>query len=233
MRALGMPTWAAYAARVASDSAELARLKERLTVHVTEFLRDPDVWEILRRDHMPELIRSAADSPGREFRAWSAGCSSGEEAYALGMLALEAAHSSGRGVKARILGSDVEESVLRKAREGCWPDSAMAAVPEEWKAAFLERGNGAWSAGADLKRTVSFRGSDLFSAPPPQGVHLLLCRNVMIYFSRGTQQRLLAAFHQALIPGGLLVTGKTETILGPVRERYRCRNAAARIFQKN
>ena len=232
LRAVGAKSWEAYAAILVSDADELGRLKDRLTVHVTEFLRDPDMWETLRRDILPPLIGAAADRPIRELRLWSAGCSSGEEPYSLAMLALAAAREQGRGVRVRVMASDLDAGVLEKARAGRYDAEALRLVPAEWRGEFFVPDGKLWAVGPELRKTVSFRVLDLFSSPPPPGLDLLLCRNVMIYFSRDLQQRLLRSFHQALRQGGIFVTGKTETILGPVRDCYHCLSAPARIFQR-
>ena len=105
-------------------------------------------------------------------------------------------------------------------------------VDPRWLDEFFVPDGRAWLAGAELKNAVAFRQMDLFSSPPPLGVDLLLCRNVMIYFSKDTQQRLMRSFHTALRPGGIFVTGKTETILGPARDRFRCLSAPERVFQR-
>jgi chemotaxis protein methyltransferase CheR len=231
-RAVGAGSWEAYAAALDSDADELGRLKERLTVHVTEFLRDPDVWQALDRLLLPQALAAAAARPLKELRIWSAGCSSGEEPYSLAMLALQSARTQGLGVRVRVLASDLDQGVLDKAREGRFTGAALRLVPLNLRDEFFIPDGRHWIAGEALRRTVAFRQLDLFSSPPPSGVDVLFCRNVMIYFSKDTQQRLLRSFHQALGTDGYFVTGKTETILGPVRDRFRCLSAAERIFQR-
>lgn len=232
VRAVGSPSWEHYAQMLEHDGVELERLKDRLTVNVTEFLRDPDVWDAIREEVLPSLLAAAADRPLRELRIWSAGCSTGEEPYSLAMLAIQAAKAQGRGVQVRVLASDLDPLVLEKARAGRYPEASFRLMPPELRQAWFEPDGVQWRANEVLRRTVSFRILDLFSTPLPPHLDLLLCRNVMIYFSRDLQQRLLRAFHQALRPGGIFVTGKTETVLGPARTSFRCVSARARIFQR-
>ncbi|MGH7441685.1 MAG: CheR family methyltransferase [bacterium] len=231
-KAHGAESWAAYTAVLASDPDELERLKERLTVHVTEFFRDSDLWQALEREVLPGLLEQAAARPSRVLRLWSAGCSTGEEAYSLALLALRGAARQGKGVVVRVLASDLDEGVLRTAEEGSFAEGALASLPEAWRTAWFIRDGQRWNIGPALRRAVAFRRMDLFSEPPPPQVDVLLCRNVMIYFSRDTQQRLLESFHHALRGEGVFVTGKTETILGPARVRFHCISAAARIFRR-
>jgi chemotaxis protein methyltransferase CheR len=232
LRAVGAESWDAYAGVLATDAQELDRLKDRLTVHVTEFLRDADVWEALRADILPQLMAAAAARPVKELRVWSAGCSSGEEPYSLAILGLLAAREQGLGVRVRVMASDLDPSVLARAEAGTYSAAALRLMPAAWTQEFFVPAGDQWTVGAQLRQAVSFRVLDLFSSPPPPHLDLLLCRNVMIYFSRDLQQRLLRSFHQALRQGGIFVTGKTETILGPVRDCYQCLSAPARIFQR-
>ena len=232
VRALGCQTWADYEAILGKDAGELERLKDRLTVNVTEFLRDSEVWTELSASVLPVLIEQAAKRPLRELRIWSAGCSSGEEPYSLAMLALEAVTASGKDVDVRVLASDLDPLVLERARQGRYPAAAVAALAPKLRETWFDRDGDGVRVKARLRETVSFRPLDLFSSPPPPHLDLLLCRNVMIYFSRELQQRLLRAFHQALRPGGIFVTGKTETVLGPARTVFQCVSARSRIFAK-
>jgi chemotaxis protein methyltransferase CheR len=233
VRATGSQDWQAYGELLKQDPQELEELRDRLTVNVTEYFRDTDFWAVLESDVLPALLEKAALSPRRELRIWSAGCSSGEEPYSLALLFLKAAQKQAKGVRIRILASDIDEGVLARAKEGRYPAEALRLVPEPLRRdAFAEDGPG-WRAAPWLRKAVAFRRLDLFSSPPPPGLDLVLCRNVMIYFSRDLQQRLLRAFHQALRPGGYFATGKTETVLGPARGGFQCTSARARIFQRN
>ncbi|HTB33627.1 MAG TPA: protein-glutamate O-methyltransferase CheR [bacterium] len=232
VRATGSEDWRSYGELLKRDPLELEKLRDRLTVNVTEFFRDSDFWDVLEAEVLPPLLEAAAQGSRRELRVWSAGCSSGEEPYSLALMFLKAAQKQAKGVRVRILASDIDEAVLARAKEGRYPAEALRLVPGAHRRdAFLE--DGAHSRVAPwLRKAVAFRRLDLFSSPPPPALDLVLCRNVMIYFSRDLQQRLLRAFHQALRPGGYFATGKTETVLGPARGGFQCTSARARIFQR-
>jgi chemotaxis protein methyltransferase CheR len=232
LRALGCTDWRSYGELLAHDGAELERLKDRLTVNVTEFLRDPDVWQEIEQLVLPRLLKAAAERPLRELRIWSAGCSSGEEPYSLAMLALAAAEAQGAGVSVRVLASDLDPVVLEKAKAGRYPLAAFNHVPVPMLKRWFVPGSDHCTVGPQLRQAVSFRIVDLFSTPPPPSLDLLLCRNVMIYFSRELQQKLLRSYHQALRPGGIFITGKTETVLGPARTVFNCLSARSRIFER-
>jgi chemotaxis protein methyltransferase CheR len=231
VRALGLQSWGDYSARL-NDPAELEKLRDRLTVNVTEFFRDADVWQELEQVLMPALAAQAAQRPGAELRIWSAGCSSGEEPYSLAILALEAAAQQRPKPAVRILASDLDELILAKAKEGRYPEQALAALSPQRRSENFVADGAAWSAQPRLRDCIVFRRHNLFADPPPPELDLVLCRNVMIYFSRDLQQKLLRGFHAALRPGGYFVTGKTETVLGPVRSLWKPISARARVFQK-
>ena len=224
--------WAAYGVLLRSDPAELERLRDRLTVNVTEFFRDPDFWQVLDRDVLPELVEAADGRPRRELRLWSAGCSSGEEPYTLALLALRAVRASGLPVRVHVMASDIDAVILAKARDGRYSAEAIRLLPTALRQDAFVPDGAQWKVSPAVRDAVAFRSLDLFSSPPPPDLDLVLCRNVMIYFSRDLQQRLLRAFHQALRPGGYFATGKTETVLGPVRGAFQCASATARIFQR-
>ena len=233
VRATGSADWQAYGELLRQDPLELERLRDRLTVNVTEFFRDADFWEALESEVLPQLLEAAAQGPRRELRVWSAGCSSGEEPYSLALMFLKAAQKQAKGVRVRILASDIDEAILARAQEGRYTLEALRLVPDALKRDAFTADGAHWKVAPWLRKAVAFRRLDLFSSPPPPGLDLVLCRNVMIYFSRDLQQRLLRAFHQALRPGGFFATGKTETVLGPARGGFQCSSARARIFQRN
>ena len=228
MRAVGSATYAEYSALLDKVAEEYPRLKDRITVNVTEFFRDQDVYDFLRTTLLPPLI-GQCKSEGRPLLAWSAGCSSGEEPYSLALLLSElGAGDCGFS----ILATDIDEACLARAAGGAYEVEALekggVALGGPWLK--LEGEQAVFSPA--IKKRLRFERHNLFADPPPSSVDLVLCRHVMIYFSRDLQQRLLESFHCALRGGGYLLPGKTETILGPARMLYTCISARARAFQR-
>lgn len=232
MRSLALAAWGDYAAFLDASPGEYEKLKDRLTVNVTEFFRDADVYEHLGAEVLPALMRGEGGRPPRELRVWSAGCSSGEEPYSLAILYGEASRRMEAPPPLRLMASDLDEAVLARAREGRYPKAAVARLPAGLREQYFAAEGDEVRAGEALRAAVVWRQHNLFADAPPSPLDMVLCRNVMIYFSRELQQRLLQAFHKALRPGGIFVTGKTETVLGPARQLFRCVSPRTRVFQK-
>lgn len=229
MRARGAETFGAYATLLDTDPVEFQVLVDTLTVNVTRFFRDAAAWEAVREQVVPRLLE--ADGP---VRVWSAGCASGEEPYSLAILLHEEAERSGRLdalSRVRIVGTDIDEPSLRAAHEAAYPDLSLEETPPDLRERWFSPGP-PYRLREEAKRLVAFRRHDLLSEPAAGGQSLIVCRNVIIYFSREIQERLFHDFFSALRPGGFLVLGKVETLLGPTRSLFQPVSVRARIFQR-
>ncbi|PLY10963.1 MAG: chemotaxis protein CheR [Desulfuromonas sp.] len=222
VRARGLNDARDYAELLGSDEAELDELLTTLTIHVSQFFRNPTAFGVIENE-LPALSRRCGS---RGMRIWSVGCSSGEEPYSVAILLSEL------GIKAgRLIASDISEAVLDKAAAGRYEAQRLVNIPEEMRQKYFTR-EGRWYIVENrLRSGVQFARHDILSDPYPQ-VDLILCRNVLIYFSRQEQERILGQFAQSLPPGGLLVLGKAETMLGPVREFFRAINHAERVYAR-
>ncbi|MDR5708874.1 MAG: protein-glutamate O-methyltransferase CheR [Armatimonadota bacterium] len=200
---MGLRSPEEFVSRARQDPALLADLVDRLTVHVSEFFRNPELFEVLQRRVLPELLAHF-----RELRVWSAGCSHGAEAYSVGILLLELDPSGGWSV----LGTDIDRRVLRQAEEGIYGEPDVRNVSPQRRARFFVREQDRWRVSPELRRRVRFRRHDLLSDPFGGPWHLILCRNVVIYFTEEAKQDLYRRFHQALAPCGYLFVGAAEQI---------------------
>ena len=231
MRARGVHTFADYARLLDADAAEYERLIDTLTVNVTKLFRNWEAYAAMASHVVPALWQ--ADTP--IIRVWSAGCSSGDEAYSIAVLFHR--HADGEGDAQRIdrvqiLGSDIDRGSLAAAERAEFTEGDFADTPAELRARYFSPAP-PFAPVADVRRLVRFEYRDLLSHRPPPGRHqLIVCRNVLIYFDRETQERLFQSFYNALAPGGFLVLGKVETLLGPIRSRFTTIDARERIFQR-
>ena len=229
MRARGVHRYGDYASLLTGDTDEYARLLAAVTINVSKFFRNAEVWDTLRAVVMPALFAL----PDREIRIWSAGAAGGEEAYSLAMLVLEYAESTGNVAAAerfRIVGTDIDSQILEIARRGEYPELAFAETAPETRERWFT-GPRAATVRDEVRTLVSFDKGDLLREAPPAAHHLILCRNVVIYFERGVQEELFARFADALAPGGFLLLGKVETLFGSAAPRFRVLANAERLFQ--
>lgn len=231
MKARECADFSAYATLLDADRAEYDRLIQTLTINVTKFFRNFEMWEVLRAEVIPRLLSQGGDDP---IRAWSAGCSSGEEAYSLAIAFHEVAREAGLQdalERLDILGTDIDPPSLAAAAAAVFPELSFTETPPDVRARWFT-GRAPARLRDDAKRSVRFEYADLISDPFPAARHLIVCRNVLIYFDRPAQERLFLDFHEALEPGGYLVLGRVETILGPARSLFRPVSTRERVYRK-
>jgi chemotaxis protein methyltransferase CheR len=233
MRACGVHTYTDYLAVLDRQPGEFDRLLDALTINVTKFFRNPETWDRLAADLLPELIRSRE---GR-VRAWSAGCASGEEPYTIVMLFALVLERLGRASwidRVRVDATDFDRASLETARAGRYPLKAFSEAPAEISRRFCTPVDAETvEVRPEFRALVDFRRHDLLRDPPVSpGYDLIFCRNVVIYFDRQTQEKLMTRFTDALAPDGVLVLGKVETIFGPARERLDLVDPRERIYRR-
>lgn len=224
VRATGAGSFAGYAALLDREPDEWLRLLDALTVNVTGFFRDDAVYRRLRADVLPAL---AAAHTG-VLRAWSAGCASGEEAWTVAMLL---ADTVGLG-RTSVLATDIDAASLARAAAAVYPEVLTRDIPDALRHTWWQ-GTESLRVTASLQAQVQFRAHNLLcETPPNDALHLITCRNVIIYFSRPAQEQLFTQFADALVPGGVLVLGKVEMLSGPARRRFEAIDVRERIYRR-
>lgn len=219
LRALQLNSFSAYCKVLEhDDGSELEHFVNALTTNLTSFFREPKHFEYLARTLLPALRNRPADQP---LRIWSAGCSTGEEPYSLAMTLEEA--QGGRD--ARILATDLDSSVIARARTGIYEATRVESIPEATLKQWFQRGTGENSGKVrvrpGIRDRVTFRQLNLMEPwPMRKPFDIIFCRNVVIYFDRDTQRRLFDRFADQLRPGGHLFVGHSET-LHKVSDRFR------------
>lgn len=229
MRARGQRTFAEYSALLDREPAEYDPLLDTLTINVTKFFRNLETWAAVEAHVLPQLFEGRGP-----VKVWSAGSASGEEAYTVSILLHEWAERHHRRAdldRFRIVGTDIDRRSLENARLGVYPDLSLTEMPEHLRERWFGPGP-PYRIRPEAQRNVSFTRRDLISERAEGGQHLIFCRNVVIYFDREIQERLFKDFYDALVPGGYLVMGKVETLVGPARSLFRSVNNRERIFQK-
>jgi len=225
---LNLPDYARYGEYIRKHPDEINQLLNTILINVTEFFRDPPAWEILRHEILPNLLKRI--KPGHSFRAWSAGCASGEEPYSIAILLAEHFGARIHDYDVKIYATDIDEDALNSARRGEYSLEAVRRVRPEWREKYFH-GKGLLRVSREIRRLVIFGRSNLGQDAPISHVNLLVCRNVLIYFDSDLQKHILTRLHYALEPGGILFLGKSESQLtnSPHFQRL---NSRWRIFQR-
>ncbi len=231
-RACGSENLRAYLKLVSRDSFERARLVKALTIHVSEFFRNPSTFRAIQADVLPALLTEKQRSGSRALRLWSVGCACGEEPYSLAILLCEAAKEIVGVFSTAIYGTDIDRECLRLAKEGVYPRNGLSHLPARWRTEYFREAGGRYAVSPAVRRLVFFREHDILNVPPFQRIDLLMFRNVLIYMTDALQERVLLALHGALNAGGFLVLGKVEGLPGAVRELFEPVDVAERIYRK-
>ena len=227
--AAGIGDSAAYLENLRRDDGEIDRLAKDLLISVTHFFRDANAFESLTDEVATALVRS--HPLDRPLRIWVPGSSSGEEAYSLAMLFLEAIASAKRRVKLQIFASDVDTVAVATARGGLYPESIENEVTPERLARFFTREPAGYRVVPELRGAVVFTIQDVLSDPPFSRLDLISCRNLLIYLRPDAQKRVLLLFHFALREGGVLFLGGAETV-GDLGDHFEPINKQQRIYRR-
>ncbi len=239
VRALRLAGLEEYLMFLKTHPEEIGPLQKALSIKVTGFFRNRSCFELLEERVVPDLVQRAA-MRGDALTVWSAGCATGEEAWSLA--ALFAAGTSAPGPPGRrgtggprvdILATDLDEAALAKAGQAVFPARAiLGAVPDGARAQFEMRDDGTAVPVPALRTMVRFERENLLDPPPRHDLDLVVCRNVLIYFSLEHQADILGRFAAALRDGGYLVLGRVERLFGPARAAFEATSARERVYQR-
>jgi two-component system CheB/CheR fusion protein len=207
-----LPNISSYLRYLRLNLKEGSLLFKELLIGVTQFFRDTDVWDQLKKDGIPSLL--AANPSGGTLRAWIPGCSTGEEAYTLAMIFREviAARESRAHYSLQIFATDLDGEAVQTARAGIYPQNISADVSEERLNQFFTQETGIYQVKREIRDMVIFAQQNVAMDPPFTKLDLLCCRNLLIYLESDLQRKIIPLFHHSLKPNGLLILGSAETI---------------------
>lgn len=198
-------TYDEYVSLLKTDKKIFEQFVNFLTINVSEFYRNADQWRLLDTKVIPEMIKKF----GKNLKIWSAACSTGDEPYSL-VMALSK-HIPLNQIK--ILATDIDKQVLEKARVGLYSEKSIANVPEEFKRKYFTKIGASYQISDEIKKRVEFKEHNLLRDPYPGNCNMIVCRNVVIYFTDDAKQDIYMKFNQALKQGGYLFIGSTEQIM--------------------
>jgi len=204
MQSLALSDYDRYLQILGEDRQQLNRFLDRITINVSEFFRNPDIFKVLEGQILPSLLRDKA-----RLKIWSAACSNGSEPYSVAMLLDE----QSKGKQHRIEATDLDLNILAAARLGRYDANSVKNVSPDRLSRFFSFDNNFFYLKEEIRRKVSFSQQDLITQPYGYDYDLILCRNVTIYFTAEIQDRMYRKFWQSLAPGGVLFIGATESIL--------------------
>lgn len=187
---------------LSTDPKGMEWFLDKLAINVSELFRNPEKWTELERDILPDLLKRSA-----KLKVWSAGCSIGAEAYSLA--AILAVRFPGAH---QVIGTDIDQAALRQAQQGKYAGLEARTVPEPYRSKAFTLLDGAMCANPELKKLCAFKTGNLLEGPVESGCDLIMCRNVVIYFTEEAKDGLYRRFFDALKPGGVLFVGSTERI---------------------
>jgi chemotaxis protein methyltransferase CheR len=217
-----------YSAFLTESAAEQEHLLRVLTIHVSHFFRNPSTFEKLSREILPELLK---ERPLGELRLLSVGCAGGEEPYSLALILREHFSRALETGRVRVRGIDVDQATLAVARDALYHRDRLAEVTPELLARWFTQEGDRFRLNQEIRSLVEFGHADLNAPELCEECDLILCRNVLIYFERGRQEAILNGFADALKSGGTLVLGKSETLFGTARRRFRTVCPVERIYR--
>ncbi|MBN1473482.1 MAG: PAS domain-containing protein [Syntrophaceae bacterium] len=203
---------ASYVRYLQENSQEIELLFKELLIGVTNFFRDESAWEHLRLKDIPELLKNR--DGGQPLRAWSAGCSTGEEAYSLAIIFKEALEQikPPKDFTLHIFATDLDRETIDKARQGFYPDNISADVSPGRLKQFFNKEDGGYRIKKEIRDMVTFATQNVIMDPPFTKLDILVCRNLLIYLTPELQKKLLRLFHYSLNAGGILFLGSSETV---------------------
>ncbi|NEA64353.1 CheR family methyltransferase [Streptomyces sp. SID12488] len=229
MTDVGNRSYPDYQDLLETDTEEFGVLFNTILINVTSFFRDPEAWTLLQHEVVPELLTTL--DPEQEIRVWSAGCSSGEEAYSMAMMFSEALGIEECLRRVKIYATDVDEEALREARSGLYTAKSLEPLSSEFREKYFEQNSAQFSFRPDLRRRVIFGRHDITRDAPISRLDLLVCRNTLMYFNVEAQTQIVDRFHFALRPSGFLFLGKAEMLLND-SERFEVVNMRQRVFRR-
>ena len=209
---VGLSNFDEYLLKVQKDSEEQSHLSKILTVTISRFYRDKEVFDTLESSIIPAIIKNKKGKD--EFKIWSIGCASGEEPYSLSMLWKEKFERIWSQINFSILATDINGNLLERAREGRYKRSSLKEVPEEVLRKFFKIKDGFYILDQSIRENVEFRRHDIIHEEPFSGMDIVFCRNLIFtYFSKKSQMDVLKKIARSLNEEGYFIIGKDESLL--------------------
>ena len=205
IRKHGCENYEAYLALLKKDKVLYDEFLSYITINVSEFFRNPNQWITLEKEILPRLLERKTS-----LKIWSAACSTGDEPYSLAMLLSRFMPLH----QIKILATDIDKEILAAAKRGEYVDKHIANIPKDLRSKYIKEQDGKYIIAPEIKNCITFKQHDLLKDPYPTNVDLIVCRNVLIYFTEEAKNSIYTRFSEALNKDGILFVGSTEQIIG-------------------
>lgn len=223
---------AEYCNLLRQSEQELDLLQKALTIHVSQFFRNPSMFDKLRHQVLPDIFSGSSTRQAGEMRIWCLGCAGGEEPYSLAILLREHFNAEMRTIRVAIQGTDIDAETIRTAKRGEYLEERIKEVPTDLRERYFRKEGQRFQLISELREMVTFSQGNITSTSDYLPAQLVLCRNTLIYFTRPDQEKILNGIADILAEGGILVLGKSETLVGDVRRRFSPVCPVERIYRK-
>ena len=222
-----------YIALLKKDPDELSKLKDALTINVTEFFRNPGTFNILEKSVIPQIITNKESDSTDVIKVWSAGCSSGEETYTLAILFLEGLKKSQKKFKVSINGTDIDRKSILTAKAGIYEGNKVKSIRKDLVDKYFQPVGDDYEIKPSVKQHIRFSFLDLTGINKKAPTYdLILCRNVIIYFKEDMKKELFLNFYDMLRKNGFFIQGKNESLIGDAKDQFVTVNLAERVYKK-
>ncbi len=219
-----------YVQLLREQPQELDALRKDLLIGVTSFFREPEAFAVLEKELLPKLVSEHTED--RALRVWVPSCATGEEAYSIAILLLEALAAAGKPANIQIFASDLNQQAINTARRGVYPASIVSDIePERLQRFFIETDENHFQVNKQLRDSIIFSKHNVISDAPFSKVDLISCRNLLIYLEPELQEKLISLFHYALVENGILLLGAAETI-GRATDRFEPISKKWRVYRR-
>jgi len=218
----GYDQFESYYHAIVNDQVLMEEFLDKMTINVSEFFRNAKRWEVLEKEILPELLKR-----NPHLRIWSAACSTGDEPYSIAMILSQLTDLK----NVSILATDIDEKILERAKKGIYTERALKEVPERLKRRYFTYKDSLYTINDKLKKSITFKAHNLLHDPYPKGFDLIVCRNVMIYFTSEAKEQIYHQFSDSLVNEGVFFVGSTEQIFTP--EKYNLELLQTFFYQKS
>lgn len=220
-----------YCEYVIANDHEKEELVHDLAINVTNFMRDKTPFDLFKNEIIPKILQNK--HLGDEISVWSAGCASGEEPYSIGILFFEALGRKIHDYNIKIMGTDMSDLAIRRSQAGDYDEIQFKDMDKTYVEKYFQPiGDNKYEIKSHVKNIVEFKKHNLLVEQPPRKFDCIFCRNTVIYFSKEGKEALFERIYESLNQGGFFIMGKTETLIGPAKDKFTTVNLSERIYTK-